>query len=355
MTTKLTITFALTTAALATPAFAEDEKDLPPPDEKIEAVRDDKGAAAVWESEYAKKLVEAVKIDEPLIDEMDPGAYCKDIQAHDEIFMPLREIGLGDHKFKVGLEAGASLTADANELGVIGTFGPGVELLGQVRKPVEVRLSAKTLANNAGNTIDLGLYAFGMEIDSYNIANTPNPIQYLDVWSWTFPNALSGDIGGSIDCSGLPGLDTCTLGWSAATSVVANIGLLWGLRVSTDGVRAGFFATTNAQAGMQLTGFANGTVCDDPQSDWCSFEVSARGVASASLISANAFSLARLEPYNSYWLAAAEYNVHAENILGANVALEFPEPIGDYSIANHTATSFDDAFQYGCTFEKAFK
>jgi hypothetical protein len=271
--------------------------------------------------------------------------------------MPLREIGLGNHKFKVGIEAGAHLTADADELGVIGTFGPGVELLGQVRKPVDVRLSAKTLAasGGGGNTIDIGLYAFGMEIDSYNLANTPNPIQYLDVWSWSFPNALSGTIGGSIDCSGLPGLDTCTLGWSASTSVVANIGLLWGLRVSTDGVRAGFFATTNAQAGMQVTGFANGTICDDDDSDWCSFDVSARGSASASLISANAFSLARLEPYNSYWLAAAEYNIHAENILGAEVKLQFPDPIGDYTIAKHTATSFDDEWQYGCTFAKAFK
>jgi hypothetical protein len=355
MTNKIAIALSLlTTTSLA---VAEDSKDPPlsDPPKDIKIVEDKELLDTLYNTEYGKRMLDVLRSDEPIIDEMDPGAQCKDISAGKQFSWPAYDTDIAGFGVHLGLAGSIGITADSTQLKAEADFGPTLGVFGQTHKPIELDLSAST--NNMGeSSIDLRLLAFGHELDSYNIASTTDPLEYIDSVGWTLPDVISGNWGGSWDCDTFL-TDSCSVSWNV-TPLVANLAGIFVLRVNSHGVEAHALAAANAHSNASITGGFTGHYTDPTTNMRRDVSGTATGSGVFNFIRSLFWGSGVLAPYNSHWVAAAESDVNVEDVFGAKLSVHVDSDDLDFhnshTFIDKEPMSFSDLWSYQCTFDKAF-
>jgi hypothetical protein len=232
-------------------------------------------------------------------------------------------------------------------MGAEASFGPSLEVFDQLTKPLELKLSATTTSTGQ-NSVDLKLLAFTYELDSYNIANSTTPLEYISSVGWSLPNAVSGTMGDTYDCDTWF-TDSCSLSWSA-TPLLATVGGIFVLRVNSHGVEAHALAAANAHSSVAISGSATGH----------GITISASGSGVINYMRGLYWGSATLAPYNSHWAATAESSINVEDVFGAKVKATVDlsdighDPV-DHTFVDKAPTSFSNLWSYGCTFDKDWK
>jgi hypothetical protein len=353
---KLAITLALATTTFSVAAFASDKysapSEEPAPDKmsdgKVEIIDDPTVLDALWKTEEGQKMAKLIKADGPVLDTLDPGARCDDISANKTFNVPLYETTIAGFGVHFGLGGGIGIVADSNSMGAQASFGPTLRVLGQNTKPLELKLSATTKSTGE-NSIDLKVLAFSYELDSYNIASSTSPLEYVNSVSWSLPNAVSGTYGNSYDCHWIPLLDECRVSWST-TPLVASLAGIFVLRVNSQGVQAHGLASarsySNVRASAAVAGFG--------------YRVTATGSSVINFMRGLFWSSAKLVPHNAHWVAAAEASYNVEDVLGAKMLLhvdlsQFDHDDVDELLFERAPKHFSDLWNYSCSFDKKWK
>ncbi|MBA3458740.1 MAG: hypothetical protein H0T46_02180 [Deltaproteobacteria bacterium] len=351
---KLAITLALTTTTFSTFAFAFDKYPVKDPapttvsEGKPEIIDDPAVLDTLWKSEEGQKLQQYIKLDEPIIDEMDPGARCDDISANKTFNVPVYSKEIAGFGLTFGLGGGIGIVADATSMGAQASFGPTLRVFGQDTKPLELKLSATTKSTGQ-NSVDLHVLAFGYELDSYNIANSTSALEYSNSVNWSLPNAVMGTYEDSYECNWLPFLDECTVSWGT-TPLVANLAGIFVLRVNSQGAQAHALAAATAYSNVH----ANAIVARGD------YRIIGAGGGVMNFMRGRFWASGKLIPHNSHWLAAAEADVNIEDVLGGKASVrveleDFEAAAIDHTIFKVAPMSFSDLWNYSCTFDKKWK
>lgn len=358
MLNKLAVTLVLATTTFVGSASASDKDPTPYYNpEAMEIVKDDAILDDLWKTEPGQKLIEILHSDVPIVDEVDQGAQCNDISAGKQFRWPLYSTDIAGFGVQLGVAGDIGIVADSTRMAAEASFGPSLTVFGQQAKPIELRLSAST--NSMGqNSVDLKLLAFAYELESYNITNSTAPLEYIRAVGWSLPNAVSGTMGNTYDCSALPVLDTCSASWSV-TPLVASIGGIFALRVNSNGVQAHGLAAANAHSNVNVSGSASVKAIDlngDPKT--YTFNVSGSGVVN--FMHAMFWGSATLAPHNGHWIASAESSIAVEDVFGAKVQANVDlSSIGHDPLTwmayEHEAMALHDLWSYQCSFDKNFK
>lgn len=335
MNKKLAITLVLATTGSA---FAGKTEIVP-----------DKGVLEdLWNTKEGMKMLDVLRSEEPIIDEMDPGARCDDISAGKKFTWPVYSTDIAGFAVKLGVTGGIGIVADSTRMAAEASFGPSLRVFAQDTKPIELRLSASTTSTGQ-NSVDLQLLAFDYMLDSYNIANSTSPLEYINSVGWSLPNAVSGTIGDSYDCSWIPLTDSCSASWSA-TPLLARVGGIYVLRVNSHGVQAHGLVSATAHSSVSVSGEA--TAFDRR------FAVTGAGVLN--FMRGMFWGSATLAPYNSHWIASAESSIEAEDVFGAKVSATLDLTSVEGGLRHFTpyekvASSYHDLWSYSCSFDKDWK
>ncbi len=362
MNNKLAVSLVLATTTLAGTAFAKGA--LPSydfdPDPKPQLIENKEFLDTLMKTEAGQKMLKIIHAEEPRLDEMDPGARCDDIKASKEFSWPVYSAELAGFGVKFGVAADIGIVADSTRLAAEASFGPSLRFLGQTAKPIELRLSAST--NNMGqNSVDLKLLAFSYELDSYNIASSTSPLEYVTSVAWSLPNALSISTGGTFDCSFVPLFTACSASWSV-NPVVASVGGIFVLRVNSHGVEAHALAAASAHSSVNISGNATVEVDNpfDEDDEPVTVTFSAGGTGAINFMNANYSGNATLAPYNGRWIASADSWISVEDVLGAKASAVFDLSDIDHSpervtIFENPPMHYHDTWTYQCSFDKDFK
>lgn len=341
MSTKKMKTFAATTmfltTALAGSAFAGAPKGM---------VEDPKALDGLLGTKLAKEIL---GYEGPVIDTLDPGPHCKDIDAGHSFSEPFYQQSVAGVPFTIGASGDIGLVADATKFGAEASIGPSVELFGQSVRPLDYRFSA-TADSSGLNSIDFSIYAFGFELGSTSIANTTNAINYTRSFGWSLPNVLSGSLGKTYNCTSDFGLKDCSVSWSLTSNVAANVAGVVIFGISHTGVEARALLGVNANASLSATGSAG---ADIPHLGHATLSLGATG--SFDVIHALFGGRALLQPYNSYYVADAAASFSVSDSMQGLLAFHIAEPIDeDFTIFSLTGTAYADDWAYSCTFPKQF-
>jgi hypothetical protein len=346
MNNKLAVSFVLATTTFAGSAFAED----PPP--KFEIVEDRYLVDELYNSEYGKRMIDVLQSDEPIIDEMDPGARCDDIDAGKQFNWPLYSTDIAGFNVHLGVSGDIGIVADSTRIAAEASFGPSLKVFGQIEKPIDLKLSAST--NSMGeNSVDLSLLAFGYELDSYNLASSTAPLEYITAVGWNLPNVLSGTWGDSYDCDFFL-TDSCSISWRV-TPLVASVAGIFVLRVNSNGVQAHALASAKSYSAVTISGGATATLPNGSP-----ITIAATGTGVINFLRGMFWGSATLAPHNSHWLATAESSISVEDVFGAKVSarLDLSDLDADpreYTLLERQPMGFSDLWAYQCSFDKDFK
>jgi hypothetical protein len=355
MNTKLTLTLALATSMLGGAAHAFDLDGDVSFDDKLSIDEASSSIDTMWSNDDGKLASDtALGTTQTALNTLAPA--CTTLPSR-SFYQPVHSESLGNQSFSVGVEGRAQLVSDADKLGVEVSFGPAAQIFGTVRRPVDVRLTASS--NKDGiNSLDLGFYAFGYEIDSYTLADTTNPIQHVASHNWTLPTRMTGPLWtGSIDCKIKDVLPACTLGWSIESSVVANLSSILVLKVNSGGVEAHVIASANSNVALTATGQVSGQLID-PFSDGetVAFSATASGTGALNIGQAYFSTHGTLRPQDSKWVAALDAGYNIEDVLLARATVAF-RALGierRKTLFSRPGRNFSEAYYHQCSFDKQF-
>lgn len=344
---------AVALAAAAAPAgTASANKGKGTPDGFIESPE---ALKALWNTKVRPDYVADTGNDLPPLDTLDPGPHCTGpIDAGKKFSLPLFEQQALGMSFAFSAAGEIGLVADSTKMGAQASFGPSVEFAGlkiggqDSFKPLDVQFEAATHANG-DSSIEVSIYAFGRMVDSYTIANTSQPIEYIKHVGYSLPPDFTGGWSDTFDCDG----SECAGSYGLDYAVVADIGAILIFRISTAGVQSGALAAVNAYAG----GHAYGS--------WTHEDIGSLGIeqyASFTLARAIFAARGRLVPYNGYWLADAAASFSVDEAIGGSLVFEFDVPdwipllpdVVRFTPFKLKPTWGWDDFSYQCTFKKPF-
>jgi hypothetical protein len=310
---------------------------------------------ALWNTKVRPDYVADSGNDLPPIDTLDPGPHCTGpIDAGKQISMSLYEQELLGLRFAVSAAGEIGLVADATKMGAQASIGPSIEIPGfsiggqAAFKPLDLRFEAATHANG-DSSIEVSIYAFGRMVDSYTIANTSQPIEYIKHLGFSLPPDLTGGWSDTFDCDG----DKCAGTYGLDYAAIADLSAILIFRVSTAGVESGALASVNAYAGGRLYG------------SWTHEDVGTIGTehyGQLTLARALFGARGRLVPHNGYWLADAAMSFGVDEALGGELVLEFDVPdwipllddVVRFTVLELAPIGFADSWSYQCTFKKPF-
>lgn len=344
---KLTITISIALAGITGSgrAFAGDKG--PTPNKDILDV--------MWNSKDAKPFID----EKYPIFELDPEARCVGpIDTALTYSIPLYQQRAAGMSFDFGLSGGVRLISDSTRMGVEARLGPTVDIDGNGGRLIDLHLTATTNSDGK-SSLDLGLFSFGFELTSTTIADTTDPIAYIDSMGYSLPTPLNRSFGDGIDCS-LPGTYTCAFGWNASFAAVADIGAIFLLRVSSAGVEARTLVAANSYSALH----AGGSLDVGYNGHALHGEISGTGYLDVGRIMFGARGL--FIPWNGRWLADSAASLSVDDAMGAaltgsaSVSYNNPQTGSHFSLSvsepllELLPTEYVKDWQYQCSFDKPF-
>jgi hypothetical protein len=353
MNTKLTVTFALATSMLGGAAHAFDTLDEVSFDDKLAIDEASSSIDTMWTNKDGQQAADALF--GAVLVTPDTLPTCQNLAASKSLYRALRSESLANQTVSVGLEGEAKLIADSTQLAAQVAFGPAVEFLGGVHRPVDVRITAATKPGGL-NSLDLGFYAFGYEIDSYNLASSSNPIQHVASHNWTMPYVPpTGSFwNGGFGCGIIPFVKGCRLNWKIDYAVVANLSAILVLKVNSTGVEAHAMTSGNSHFALMPTGTITGQV--DTGDEYEPFSFTASGTGVITLGQAYFATHGVLKPKDDHWNASLDVGYTVENLLSAKASVGgsvFGKNVSQ-TLFERAGQSFADAYYHACQFNKQF-
>ncbi|HEY5922303.1 MAG TPA: hypothetical protein VIV11_11560 [Kofleriaceae bacterium] len=243
--------------------------------------------------------------------------------------------------FSANVAGSVGLVIEGANLGADASLGPSVTVFGQTATPIEVRLGARHSTVTGENSLDFGIYAFDTEIDSFQYANTPAPIDVDESFGWTLPGAMEGlSAGDSIDCGA-----GCTLAWDISATAVADLAAILKFRIDPSGIETRVFTVSNAYAALSATGTLT--------KSWVDWQVEGGGHLDIMRL---AFGARGLITFNGEkWVADSGASLAVTDIMNGSASLDIPDWIpwvpDDYTVFElEGPEDYSNSWSYLCTF-----